>query len=80
MMKMKYKFLIFLFTISVAFAAFPKPVGYVNDFAGILADTETLEQDIVAGPYHPSFGELVKGKQALKEELYYEKTFYHNAV
>jgi histone acetyltransferase (RNA polymerase elongator complex component) len=45
-----------------------------------LQHTETLEQDIVAGPYHPSFGELVKGEQALKEELYYEKTFYHNAV
>jgi len=45
-----------------------------------LQHTETLEQDIVAGPYHPSFRELVKGRQALKEELCYEKTFYHNAV
>ena len=45
-----------------------------------LQHTETLEQNIVAGPYHPSFRELVKGRQALKEAVCYEKTFYHNAV
>lgn len=48
MMRMKYRFLIFLFIISVALAAFPKPVGYVNDFAGILTDTQTLELEITA--------------------------------
>lgn len=45
-----------------------------------LQSTETLEQNMVAGPYHPSFGELVNGRQALKEAVCYEKTFYHNAV
>ncbi len=48
MIRMKKLLLIFLLTISLTFAAFPKPVGYVNDFAGILADTETLEQEVAA--------------------------------
>ena len=48
MIRMKELLLIFLLTISLTFAAFPKPVGYVNDFAGILADTETLEQEVAA--------------------------------
>ncbi|MCX6815641.1 MAG: TPM domain-containing protein [Candidatus Aenigmarchaeota archaeon] len=43
---MKYKIvIIFLLLTSVVFA-FPQPVGYVNDFANILTDKNSLEQDL----------------------------------
>ncbi len=47
---MKYlAVLVLLLTIPTTFAAtFPKPVGYVNDFAGILPNSAALEQEVRA--------------------------------
>ncbi len=47
---MKYlAVLVLLLAIPATFAAtFPKPVGYVNDFAGILPNSATLEQEVRA--------------------------------
>src|SRR3989338_9727709 len=46
---MKYlAVLVLLLAIPATLAAFPKPVGYVNDFASILPDSATLEQEVRA--------------------------------
>ncbi len=43
---MKCIFLFLILFASLAVAAFPKPVGYVNDFAGILTNTQLLENEL----------------------------------
>jgi len=44
---MEFKILMtFILLISLAFAAFPNPVGYVNDFANVLANTAKLENEL----------------------------------
>src|SRR3989338_4538894 len=49
MRKMKKPSLIFItLLISVSFAShLPNPTGYVNDFAGILTDTQTFENELI---------------------------------
>ena len=43
---MSKSILIFMLIVSISLAAFPKPVGYVNDFAGILTDRQLLENEL----------------------------------
>ena len=45
---MKYILLFLILFASLAFAAFPKPAGYVNDFAGILTNPQLLENELSA--------------------------------
>lgn len=48
-MEIKYRIiLVFLLVSGIAFAAFQQPQGYVNDFAGILTDAQTLENTLIA--------------------------------
>ncbi len=45
---MKYLIIFLTLFVSIGLAAFPRPIGYVNDFANVLTDTQTLEQELVA--------------------------------
>lgn len=47
-MKRFFAIIIVVLLVPAAFAAFPSPVGYVNDFAGVLTDTATMEQELAA--------------------------------
>ena len=60
--------LVFLLASGIAFAAFPQPQGFVNDFAGILIDTQTLENTLATYEQNTTIEITVVTIEALPED------------